>query len=55
MVIFYRKLKAAPRLELGIRILQTPALPLGYAAILDTLTSIAKIIQLRQGLNQDKT
>lgn len=27
-------LKAAPRFELGIGILQTPALPLGYAAVL---------------------
>ncbi len=24
--------KAAPRFELGVRVLQTPALPLGYAA-----------------------
>ena len=25
-------LKAAPRFELGVRVLQTPALPLGHAA-----------------------
>ena len=29
-------LEAAPRFELGIRILQTPALPLGYAARTNT-------------------
>ena len=27
------KLEAAPRLELGVKVLQTSALPLGYAAI----------------------
>lgn len=26
-------MKAAPRFELGVRVLQTPALPLGYAAV----------------------
>lgn len=26
-------LEAAPRFELGVRVLQTPALPLGYAAL----------------------
>jgi hypothetical protein len=28
------KTKAAPRLELGVKVLQTLALPLGYAAVL---------------------
>lgn len=28
-----KKLKAAPRFELGVKILQTSALPLGYAAM----------------------
>jgi hypothetical protein len=27
-----KKLKAAPRFELGVKVLQTLALPLGYAA-----------------------
>ena len=28
------KMEAAPRIELGIKVLQTSALPLGYAAII---------------------
>jgi hypothetical protein len=28
-----RKLEAAPRFELGMKVLQTSALPLGYAAL----------------------
>ena len=32
LILFYFALEAAPRFELGIRVLQTPALPLGHAA-----------------------
>jgi hypothetical protein len=28
-----KKIKAAPRFELGVEVLQTSALPLGYAAV----------------------
>jgi hypothetical protein len=34
----YTKLEAAPRIELGIAVLQTTALPLGYAANFFLLT-----------------
>jgi hypothetical protein len=30
--LFRKKIKAAPRFELGMEVLQTSALPLGYAA-----------------------
>ncbi len=33
-------LEAAPRFELGIELLQSSALPLGYAATFDILSSI---------------
>ncbi len=32
-VLSYRRLEAPPRIELGIKVLQTSALPLGYGAI----------------------
>ena len=32
-VLFFIFLEAPPRLELGVRVLQTRALPLGYGAV----------------------
>ena len=40
-------MEAAPRFELGVGVLQTPALPLGYAA-----ASPDKILVRRRGLCQ---
>ncbi len=33
-------MEAAPRIELGIKVLQTSALPLGYAAIVERKTGL---------------
>ena len=33
-------LEAPPRFELGIRVLQTHALPLGYSAVLERITRL---------------
>ena len=35
-LVFLKKLEAAPRFELGVKVLQTLALPLGYAAMAET-------------------
>ena len=37
---FFYDLEAAPRFELGIKVLQTSALPLGYAAGISSETDI---------------
>ncbi len=39
------KVEAAPRVELGIRVLQTPALPLGDAATTFSKNAHAKVSQ----------
>ena len=45
---FLLNLKAAPRFELGIGVLQTPALPLGDAAVFNRLQIIAKVNHSQQ-------
>jgi hypothetical protein len=38
-----RRLEAAPRFELGIKVLQTRALPLGYAATNNSIIYLQKV------------
>src|SRR5579863_2621222 len=40
---FTRRLEAAPRFELGIKVLQTRALPLGYAATNNSIIYLQKV------------